>query len=119
VKVLLDNCMPYRSKRLFPGHKVSHAKDEGWEKLNNGLLLAAAAESDFDVMITVDKKIKYEQNLDRLPLTVVEIDTPDSRLPAIVAVSQQINQALTLAGQSRFISIGPDGRITTDTNRAR
>jgi hypothetical protein len=50
--------MPYRSKRLFPGHKVSHAKDEGWEKLNNGLLLAAAAESDFDVMITVDKKIK-------------------------------------------------------------
>jgi hypothetical protein len=54
-----------------------------------------------------------------LPLTVVEIDTPDSRLPAIVAVSQQINQALTLAGQSRFISIGPDGRITTDTNRAR
>jgi hypothetical protein len=111
--------MPYRSKRLFPGHEVSHAKDEGWEKLNNGLLLAAAADANFEAMITVDKKIKYEQNLDRLPLTVIEIDTPDSRLPAIAAISGQINQALTIVGQSRFISIGPDGRITTDTNRPR
>ena len=119
MKVLLDNCVDWRVKNLLTDHSVAHCKDLGWANLSNGDLLAAAADADFEVMITVDKKIKYEQNLDRLPLTVIEIDIPDSRLPAIAAISPQIIQALTLVGQSRFISVGPDGRITTDTNRAR
>jgi predicted nuclease of predicted toxin-antitoxin system len=113
VKVLLDNCLDWRVKNLLTSHQVSHCKDLGWGNLSNGLLLAAAAGAGFAVMITGDKKIKYEQNLDQLPLPVIEIDTRDSRLPAIAAISQQLNQALTLVGQSRFISIGPDGRITT------
>ncbi len=119
MKVLLDNCVDWRVKNLLLGHSVTHCKDLGWTNLSNGLLLAAAADADFEAMITVDKKIKFEQNLDRLPLAVIEIDTPDSRLSAIAAISAQINQALTLVDQSRFISVGPDGRITTDTNRAR
>ncbi len=110
--------MPYRSRRLFPGNEVFHAKDRGWQKLSNRLLLAGAAEADFALMITVDKKIKYEQNLDQLPLTVIEIDTPDSRLPAIEAILQQLNQAQTFVSKSRFISIGADGRITTHADLA-
>jgi hypothetical protein len=104
--------MPYRFKRLLPGHIVSHAKDEGWSQLKNGKLLVAAAEAGFDVFITVDKKIKYEQNLNRLPLPIIEIDIADVRLPAISAISAQINQAISQVAKSRFISIGSDGTIT-------
>jgi predicted nuclease of predicted toxin-antitoxin system len=113
VKILLDNCIDWRVRNLLPAHEVSHCKDLGWGNLSNGRLLAAAAEAGFAVMITVDKKIKYEQNLGQLPLPVIEIDTRDSRLPAIAAISEQLGRALNLVGQSRFISIGPDGRVTT------
>lgn len=113
MKVLLDNCVPYRLKRLLTEHAVSHAKDERWSNLENGKLLAAAADAGFDVFITVDKKIKFEQNLNRLPLPIIEIDTADIRLPAIAAITAQINQAISLVAKSRFISIGSDGTITT------
>jgi hypothetical protein len=65
----------------------------------------------------VDKKIKFEQNLDELPLTVLEIDTLDSRLPAIAAIARQINEALTSALKFRFISVDQDGKITTRSER--
>jgi hypothetical protein len=107
----------WRVKRLLSSHDVSHAKDLGWTNLGNGRLLAEAANANFAAMITVDKKIKYEQNLDELPLTVIEIDTPDSRLPAIAAIAQQINQAITYAAQFRFVSIDQDGRIVTAAER--
>jgi hypothetical protein len=113
VKILLDNCVDWRVARLLPSHDTAHAKDVGWENLSNGRLLAASSEAHFEVLITVDKRIKHEQNLDRLPLTVVEIDTFDSRLPSISAISSQLNQALTLVHQFRFISVNGDGQITT------
>lgn len=103
--------MPFRSKRLWSAHEVFHARDLGWEQLSNGRLLASAAEAGFAAMITVDKKIKFEQNLDRLPLAVIEIDTPDSRLPAIAAIAHQLDQALTYVARFRFVSIDQSGRI--------
>ena len=118
MKILLDNCVDWRLKRLLTTHEVSHAKDVGWQELGNGRLLAAAADSGFAVFITVDKKIKYEQNLDRLPLPVIEIDLPDSRLPAIAAIVPQVIEALTQIERFRFISINQDGRIITTAVRA-
>jgi hypothetical protein len=113
MKVLLDNCVDWRVKRLLAIHSVVHCKDVGWENLSNGKLLAAASEAGFEAMITVDKKLKYEQNLDRLPLTVIEIDTPDSRLPSITAISESLNNALAFADRFRFISVDHEGRIVT------
>jgi predicted nuclease of predicted toxin-antitoxin system len=70
MKVLLDNCVHYKAKSLFTGHEVSHARDVGWRQLSNGELLAHAAGA-FDVLITADKKIRYEQNLERIPRSSV------------------------------------------------
>lgn len=81
MKILLDNCVDWRVKNLPKDHSVAHCKDLGWANLSNGDLLTAAADADFEAMITVDKKIKYEQNLDRLPLTVIEIDIPTAACP--------------------------------------
>lgn len=109
--------MPYRAKRLFADHDVSHVKDRGWEQLKNGQLLAAAAEAAFDVMITVDKRIKYEQNLDHLPVSVIEIDIGDVRLPSIVAIAQKLQDALAHVRQFRFIRIDQDGQIIPSAER--
>jgi len=72
VKLFLDNCMPYRSKSLLGAHEVIHARDMGWRNLTNGILLASAFKAGFDVFVTVDRNIRYQQNLERLPLTVIE-----------------------------------------------
>jgi hypothetical protein len=112
VKILLDNCVDWRVKRLLVGHDVAHCRELQWETLTNGKLLIAAAKAGFAAMITVDKKMKFEQNLDQLPLPIVEIDLLDSRLEAIKNIATQLNQALTFVEKSRFISIGQDGRIS-------
>ena len=103
--------------RLLPGHDVTHAKDLGWENLGNGKLLAAASDAEFVVMLTVDKNIKHQQNLEELPVSVVELDIPDSRLPAIVAIAPSLNEAIALAPQYRFISVDQNGKITTAAKR--
>ena len=98
-------------RRLVTEHEVTHAKDVGWERLENGKLLAAAANAGFDVMLTIDKKIRYEQNLATLPVTVMEIDSPDSRLPEIQRLAPFILAALAESARYRFLSVDRDGRI--------
>lgn len=111
MRVLLDNCVPYRAKLLFTGHEVTHAKDVGWGELENGKLLAAAGSAKFDVMLTIDKKIRDQQNLRSLPVTVFEIDSPDSRLPEIQRLTPFILAALPDCARYRFLSVDRDGRI--------
>ena len=111
MKLLLDNCVPYRAKRLFEGHAVAHAKDVGWERLENGKLLAAAGAASYEVMITIDKKIRDQQNLRELPVSVLEIDTPDSRLPEIQRLAPFIISALPDCLRYRFVSVDRDGKI--------
>jgi hypothetical protein len=110
VKIFLDNCVDWRAGRLFAGHAVSHAKDLGWEELENGKLLTEAAGAGFDVVVTVDKKMRSQQNLDALPVTVFEIDSPDSRLPEIQRLAPFILAALGDCRRYRFISVDQDGR---------
>lgn len=111
MKLLLDNCVPYRAKRLFEGHEVLHAKDIGWGQLVNGKLLASAGTSSFDVVITIDKKIRSQQNLNTLPVTVFEIDTPDSRFPEIKRLAPFMIAALPDCKHYRFLSVDRNGRI--------
>ena len=113
MRVLLDNCVAYRAKGLFPGHEVVHAKDLDWDALANGKLLAAAGGAGFEVMITVDKHIRGQQNLNELPLTVLEINSPDSRLPELARLAQFVLQALVECQHYRFVSVQRDGRIET------
>ena len=84
-----------------------------WETLKNGQLLAAAASAGFDAIITVDKNFRHQQVLDSLPFTVVELNTPDTRLSALVAMRPALECALQHTAGFRFISVHVDGRIET------
>jgi hypothetical protein len=74
VKILLDNCVDTRAKTLFIGHDVQHVLDLGWEALSNGKLLAVAAGAGFEAVVTVDKNVRYQQNLDQLSLSIIELN---------------------------------------------
>jgi predicted nuclease of predicted toxin-antitoxin system len=110
MKLLLDHCVDRGLARSFPGHEVQTAQDMGWERLKNGDLLAHAA-SVFDVVITTDQNLRYQQNLATLPISVLELNSPNSRLGVLQSLSPSFEAALAQAKNHRFVVLYADGRI--------
>jgi hypothetical protein len=61
VRVLLDGNLPRKLARLLSGHDVRTIHQEGWSNLSNGALLSAAA-GKYDVFLTLDQNLSYQQN---------------------------------------------------------
>lgn len=83
MKLLLDECAPRRLKNYFVGHDVSTIEQAGFKGLKNGNLLRAA-EGKFEVLITVDKNIEYQQNTAALPLAIVILAAASNRLELLL-----------------------------------
>ena len=71
MRILFDHDVPRPLRRHLPGHEVDTARQRGWEELRNGDLLDEAEQEGYEVFITADQKIPYQQNLDRRPFGVV------------------------------------------------
>jgi predicted nuclease of predicted toxin-antitoxin system len=79
VKVLLDECLDWRLARHIVGHEVKTARQMGWAAITNGELLRLAAEH-FDVFVTVDRNLAFQQNLVVLTIPVVVLSAKTNRL---------------------------------------
>jgi len=69
VRVLLDECLPRRLKRELVGHDARTAPEMGWASKRNGELLALAAAA-FDVFLTADRNLSYQQDLSAFDIAV-------------------------------------------------
>ena len=80
--VLFDHGTPKGLIRALPGHTVYTAQAKRWDTLSNGALLNAAEEAKFDVLLTTDRRIRYQQNLQarRVALVVLTGSTKWSRV---------------------------------------
>ncbi len=79
MRVLLDECVDWRQGRDIVGHDVKTARQMGWEAIKNGELLALA-EQRFDVFVTVDRNLSFQQNLAALSIAVVVLHARTNRL---------------------------------------
>jgi hypothetical protein len=79
VRVLLDECVDWRLLRDIVGHDVKTARQMGWSTIKNGELLALAAKR-FDVFVTVDRNLSFQQNLVAVPLAVIVLRARTNRL---------------------------------------
>ena len=61
--ILFDNNVPRGLARVLASHTIREAREQGWDRLQNGELLRVAEDAGFHVMITSDKSIRYQQNL--------------------------------------------------------
>ena len=61
--VLFDHSTPAPLSSHLTGHSVSEARDRGWDTLSKGELLAEAERAGFDVLLTADKNMRFQQNL--------------------------------------------------------
>jgi predicted nuclease of predicted toxin-antitoxin system len=111
VKVLLDHCVPKRFKRFLLEHDVKTAREMGWAELTNGQLLEAAASAEFDAVLTVDRKLKHEQNVATLPIAVIIIASGDTRLSGLLPFVAAIDRALSELPPRSFVEITHPERI--------
>jgi len=79
VKVLLDECVDWRLSREIAGHEVKTARQLGWSTTRNGELLVLAAK-DFQVFVTVDRNLSFQQNLPAFDIAVIVLRAKSNRL---------------------------------------
>jgi predicted nuclease of predicted toxin-antitoxin system len=81
MKVLIDECAPKELKTFFAkhGHESRTVQEAGWSGKQNGELLKLA-ETDFDVLVTVDTNLRYQQNLEGRRIGVVVLQSSSNRL---------------------------------------
>ena len=79
MRILLDESLPIEVRSELAGHEVRTVREEGWSGLKNGELLARATDQ-FDVVLTADRNLQYQQNLDRLPVAVVVLAAKSNRI---------------------------------------
>ena len=71
MRILFDHGTPAPLQSFLTGHTVRAAKAQGWDTFKNGDLLTAAEAAGFDVLITTDKNIRYQQNLTGRPIAII------------------------------------------------
>lgn len=71
MKILLDECLPRKLKKDLAPHDCQTVPDEGWSGLANGELLSIAERSSFEVFLTIDRGIEYQQNLSSRQISVI------------------------------------------------
>lgn len=111
MKILLDHNVDRRLRPHLVGHDTRTTREMRWEKLANGTLLGEAAVAGFDVVLSIDKKIRHEQNLDTLPLPVVVLDSVSNAVPELIPFVPRVLE-LFASPLGRFLYlVRRDGRI--------
>ena len=78
--VLLDEQLPRHLAREIGGHNVSTVQQRGWAGLKNGELLRVAADAGFEVLVTADRNLQFQQNLSLAQLGIVLFVAPSNAL---------------------------------------
>jgi hypothetical protein len=80
MKVLLDECIPRKLKRLLPQHEVKTVPEVGMAGLRNGVLLKKTSEAGFEVFVTIDRNLAFQQDIKNLPVAVVVLHAKSNKL---------------------------------------
>lgn len=103
MKVLFDQGVPAPLRRALDGHTVDTAYERGWSTLQNGELLAVAESAHFEVFVTTDGNLKYQQNLDARTIAVVVLST--TSWPRIQRSLAQVIVAVSNASQGGYFEV--------------
>lgn len=105
MKLLFDECIDRKFTREFVGYEVKTVPQMGWAGVKNGQLLALA-EAEFDVFITVDRNLSFQQNLPQFNIVVIVLQAPSNRLADLKPLAPKVVAILATAakGQATVVS---------------
>jgi hypothetical protein len=96
MRVLFDQATPLPIRAYLDQHVVSTASQQGWATLKNGDLLTAAEAAGFDVLLTTDRNLRYQQNLEGRKIAVLIIGRQQwpQLLPHVQRIVDAVNSAI-------------------------
>ena len=103
MKILFDQGTPVPLRRHLSRHDVATAAEMDWSQLTNGELLAAATEAGFEVLVTTDQNLRYQQNLRDRKIAVVVLMT--ASWPRISKKADKVAAAIEGAGSGDYIEV--------------
>ena len=105
MRILLDESLPYEFAAEVIGHDVRTVGEMGWKTLRNGELLARAR-GHFDVFLTADQNLRYQQNLSALPVAVVVLVARSNRIQQLRPLIPQLLACLASITPRTLVEIG-------------
>jgi predicted nuclease of predicted toxin-antitoxin system len=106
MRVFLDECVDWRLAREIIGHEVMTARQMGWTSIKNGELLALASQQ-FDVFVTVDRNLSFQQNLTMLNIAIVVLQAQRNRIAELKVLIPSLLEAISLTRPGLATVIGP------------
>ena len=103
MRILFDQGTPVPLRRYLTEHEVATAAEMDWSQLTNGELLAAATEAGFEVLVTTDQNLRYQQNLKSRKIAVVVLMS--ASWPRISKQTVKVAQAINFLGTSDYIEV--------------
>src|SRR5215472_2774949 len=101
--ILFDHGTPRSIARFLKGHTVVEAIARGWDRLSNGDLLNAAEEAGFDLLLSTDKNIRYQQNLKGRKIAIVVLG--NSQRPAVHRHIDRVIAAVNAAAPGAYAEV--------------
>ncbi len=105
MKLLIDECLPRALKRYLAGHECRTVQEMGWSGTQNGELLSIS-ETEFDVFVTIDQGIRYEQNLANWKLAILVLNARSNQIEDLKPIIPAALAELRCIQPGRVITIG-------------
>jgi hypothetical protein len=102
MNIIIDECVPHIVKKGLPNRRIKTVQEMGWSGEKNGELLKLV-EADFDVFITSDKNLSYQQNLQNRTIAILLL--PSNQVPIIENLLPHIDEALENIKPKDFIEL--------------
>lgn len=105
MRVLVDESLPVGLAAELTGYDVSTVRTQRWLGLRNGVLLRAAVDAGFDVLLTADRALRHQQNLVRIGIGVVLVSGIRNRLRELRPLVPRIRNALDHVKKGELIEV--------------
>ena len=105
MKLLLDECIDWRLSKDLAGHEVKTVPQMGWAGIKNGELLTLA-EKEFDVFITVDRNLSFQQNLPKFNIAVLVLHATSNRLADLRPLATKLLATLPILTKGKVEHMG-------------
>ena len=105
MRILFDQSTPLPLRSWLAAHEIETACERGWSEFSNGDLLAAAETANFDLFITTDHNLRYQQNLDRHRLVILVLMV--GNWPALEHQAEAIATAVETIQPGQYVEWSP------------
>ncbi|MEM6315063.1 MAG: DUF5615 family PIN-like protein [Planctomycetota bacterium] len=102
MKVILDHNVPRQLRPALTGHEVRLTKELALEQASDRKLMQVAADNGFDLLLTLDKNIEREHNLDTLPMAVLVLDVFDNKPQTLLNLAPRILEVIPMVQPKRL-----------------